>query len=738
MLTGTKLVVSSKDRPRAYRRFLVGRIPRLHDGLFKFTLKYRTRNSDWRWVNDESSLTDGELCFQRSELFSDINKYVDGTASSFRVSSVSSSVPHTILWELALPVGAAGEQSSFSKELLGSPTELSRWFSLVRIWSPWLGPRHGKTKFHPFEDSIVCSFLRHDGLHFVILEVSGVDDTLTVFQHDGNGGVTVNARNDGVEAVEAKVIAAAGFSHETALAACMYRARTIAMHQTSAVGEPSKEVEVTCGDRLYQGKAAPADEKQTTMIWGQEWLDGLTYCTWNSLGQNLTEKKILDALDDLDENNIKITSLIIDDNWQTLDNPGQYQDSRGWMEFEANKEGFPQGLAHCVYEARDRHPSINHVAVWHAILGYWGGISPHGELAKKYKTQVVKKASLGRVHAGEMTVVAAEDAPRLYDDFYRFLQGCRVDSIKTDAQFFLDLIDHPADRRNLIRSYQDAWSVSSLKWMATKAISCMSLVPQIIFHSQLPNNRPAICVRNSDDFFPEIPSSHPWHLFTNAYTSLLTTYLNALPDWDMFQTHHEYSSFHAAARCVSGGPIYITDEPGKHDIGLIRAMTAQTNRDSTVILRPSTVGKTVPSGVYTAYEEERFLKIGTYNGGKFTGAGILGVFNVSERALAELVRLDEFPGVESGQKYIVRAHSTSEIGMPMTTSDELPLVSLFLPVKGWEILTAYPLVRLGGMEIAPLGLLGKMTSVAAIVESNVALAPHNKVNISVQLKTNYN
>ena len=139
----------------------------------------------------------------------------------------------------------------------------------------------------------------------------------------------------------------------------------------------------------------------------------------------------------------------------------------------------------------------------------------------------------------------------------------------------------------------------------------MSQIPQILFHSQLPQNRFAILVRNSDDFFPEVEASHAWHVFTNAHNSLFTQHLNILPDWDMFQTVHDYSGFHAAARCVSGGPIYITDVPGKHNVGLINQMTGQTTRGKTVIFRPN-VGKSLDA--YVGYEDEVLLKVGTYHG----------------------------------------------------------------------------------------------------------------------------
>ena len=37
----------------------------------------------------------------------------------------------------------------------------------------------------------------------------------------------------------------------------------------------------------------------------ENWYDGLTYCTWNALGQDLNESKIYDALDILKANKIK-------------------------------------------------------------------------------------------------------------------------------------------------------------------------------------------------------------------------------------------------------------------------------------------------------------------------------------------------------------------------------------------------------------------------------------------------
>ncbi|MCJ1276394.1 hypothetical protein MMC21_004199 [Puttea exsequens] len=721
------LVINSANRAGVYRRYFSATLPNRPSDVdaIQFTLKYRTVKSDrWRWVNDGTSLTDGNLLFQPEVPPSELRDYLKDYSPDISVRSVPSDTPDTQLWSLTTPVVAAeGTESGWANVSLGVPRSFTRWFSLVRIWSPWLAPRHGKDTFNPPQDAVLSSFLRWDGLHLVLLAVSGVDDVLTVFKSDGSGNVIVSARNDRPGINQARVIAAVGKTFETASAAVMYDARKLVNGDEYTSRELRAEMKI-------------AGENDMKPQWMENWYDGLTYCTWNALGQDLHENKIYNALSILADKKINVTNLIIDDNWQSLDTDGENQFQRGWTDFEANKEGFPNGLKHTCLRIRKEHPNIQHIAVWHAIAGYWGGVSAKGSIAQNYKTvELTKETSL--IPGDKIRIVDASDIDRMYDDFYKFLLSCGVDSVKTDAQFVLDLLDDAPDRKRFITAFQDAWTIASLRYFNIKAISCMSQLPQILFHTQLPLNKPRQMVRNSDDFFPGIPSSHPWHIFVNAHNSLLTSHLNILPDWDMFQTSHPYSGFHAAGRCVSGGPIYITDEPGEHNIALINAMTARTTDDKTIILRPAVIGKTV--GVYTGYEEERLLKVGTFSGS--TGCtSILALFNVSPRTLSELVNLASFPGILKNDHYIIRSYTTGEISPSMTLSSLAPIVSVELEEKGYEILSAHRLQSFALPSpslhtspthqpnpnpalIAPIGLLGKMTGPCAITAFSLSPSP---------------
>jgi hypothetical protein len=723
-----------------------------------FTVRYRTDpHSPWQWVNSQFGTPDGEIILQPPIDPLYLGPFPLNLDPGWNIRKLSSEAPDAQLYLVesteAIPRTEGSNAKMETKLLQRSRPSFNRFFALVRIWSPWLAPRHGEGHFNITEDAILCSFLQHDGKHLVLLAINGVDDVLTVFKSDEAGRIVVAARNDGSQPGKYRILAATAWDFEVANAAVMYEARKI-VRQSAAVQEIAdhlpKHIKAESVDSdtvlVSNSSNGSKDDSAPAPQWLESWYDSLAYCTWNSLGQALTQEKILSGLDSLVANNIHISTLIIDDNWQSLDG---YQNStsqfqRGWKEFEATSDCFPSGLKAGIATIRDKHPQIRDIAVWHALLGYWGGISPNGSLAKTYKTIEVEKQP--GVAGGTMFAIDPSDAHRMFDDFYSFLSSCGITSVKTDAQFFLDLLASTPDRAAFTTTYQSAWTQAHLRHLSGKAISCMSQIPQILFHSFLPTFTPRILLRNSDDFFPDIPASHPWHVFCNAHNALLVQHLNVLPDWDMFQTSHPYSGFHAAARCVSGGPIYITDTPGEHDVKLIEEMVATNLSGQSVILRPSNVGKTM--GVYDNYNDGAVLKVGTWHGASGTGTGILGIFNVAEREVASLISVLDFPGVEAqgagmgGKSWIIRAHVARLITKPITP--ELPvrpemLIATTLAARGYDILSAYPVHKrvLGEEEIsvAVLGLLGKMTGACAIISSDIHITENGKrLRMDVSLK----
>ena len=711
-----------------------------------FTIRYRDdENSPWQWVRDQFGIKDGELIWQAPVDPNFLGGSPVDLHDGWQTRKLVSEVPEARLYSIdsSQPIPKSTNQDNTTKKVLGKVTLPLRFFALVRIWTPWLAPRHGDAHFNITEDAILLSFLRSDGLHVVLLAVNGVDDILTTFQSNERGEIIVAARNDTGRDGKFRLLAATAWDFEIANCAVMYEMRKVvkasAMYQEAASQLPT-HIRSESTESGYQLITNPdSQEPAPTPEWLASWYDSLAYCTWNSLGQDLNANKIMDGLQSLKENDIHIATLIIDDNWQDLDGRQGETDQfrRGWKSFEANPVGFPEGLAETTKRIREAHPAINDIAVWHALLGYWGGISPDGELAKKYKTIEVAKAK------GNMLAIHPDDVHRFYNDAYTFLSAAGVTSVKTDAQFMLDLLENSDQRRAMISPYQSAWTQAHLRHFGGKAISCMSCIPQILFHSFLPTNTPRVLLRNSDDFFPDVADSHPWHVFANAHNALLVQHLNVLPDWDMFQTDHPYSGFHAASRCISGGPIYITDTPGEHNVGLIKEMCAKNARGQTVVLRPSTVGKTV--GIYDNYNEKHILRIGAYDGKSDVGTGMLGVFNISNHETTFLLPITDILGVKKGlnegeKKWIVRSHAsrrlTRSIRPTLPVSADM-LVQETLAVRGYDIWTALPVHRFcvheQDVEVAVIGLLGKMTGACAIIDSTIK-NEGERLKIGVQLK----
>lgn len=282
-----------------YRRFFSIHLPNPPNRQVPvhFTLKYRIASSnDWKWVNENSNLTDGELYFQPDKPPTEITSYLKDCSPEFSVHLVSSESPGARVWSITTAAkAAAGESSGWTVTSLGSPRSFTRWFALVRIWSPWLAPRHGKGTFQPQEDAILCSFLRWDGLHLVLLAISGIDDVLTVFKHDGHGNVIASSRNDSPKEGQTRIVAAVATTFESANAAVMYHARKLVRGEEHMSNEISAEMKTGI-------------ENDVRAEWMDNWYDGLTYCTWNALGQDLNEDKIYNALRILKQNNVKSTS----------------------------------------------------------------------------------------------------------------------------------------------------------------------------------------------------------------------------------------------------------------------------------------------------------------------------------------------------------------------------------------------------------------------------------------------
>lgn len=263
-----------------------------------FTVKFRAhRRDNWKWVQSQSGTRDGRLLYQENEIKrQDLKHYINDIDSNLNIKQEQSDTPDAAIWSVTAPAKPAkGEESGFTEYSLGIPTSYTRWFSLVRLWSPWLAPRHGIEPPLAEKDGVMYSFLREDGLHVVALAISGLEDILTTFKAEQDK-LIILARNDREEEGTTRVIVAVGKSFDAANAAAMYYARKL-LSTFNAVSPEMEEIIKTLDKKGENGDVHAS--------WVQSWVDGMSYCTWNGLGQALTEEKISGALESLKREDIK-------------------------------------------------------------------------------------------------------------------------------------------------------------------------------------------------------------------------------------------------------------------------------------------------------------------------------------------------------------------------------------------------------------------------------------------------
>ncbi|KAI9662662.1 MAG: hypothetical protein M1831_002705 [Alyxoria varia] len=642
------------------------------------------------------------------------------------VQEVPSETPETRLWRITVPAPACSQHDEYSHDTtgpltfreLGHPKSYLRSFSLQRLSASWLGPQHGRQLEHAngLKDAVVYSFLGNDGQCLVLLAISGVRDVQTVLKAEGSN-LLVSIRNDSNMEQSATVLASTAKSFDTGLAATIYEAR-----------------KMLSPHRIDQGMG---------VRWRQAWLDGLGYSTWNALGRDLTEQRLLDCVKTLREHKVPVSSLIIDDNWQSLD------EDRRWTRFEANRDGFPQGLNSTVAKIGEQHPGITTIGVWHALFGYWNGVSPDGEIARTYATRKVDVEPSWTNSTTSMTIIDPSDITRALKDFYDFLSTSGINCVKCDVRSAADTLSHPFDRQSLQKSYLSASEIAYFSHFGSRTVACMSQAPTNLFFSHLPQNIAETVLRNSDDYFPDEEASHPWHVWCNAHNAIFTRYLNVVPDWDMLQTKHPWGWFHAAARAVSGGPVFITDRPGEHDMQVLDALTAETPRGDSVVLRPSVVGRSM-----TAFEArgEGLLKVGAYHGGGRDGAAITAVFNITDLAMTEILHVArDFMGTDgdaSAKEYVVTNSRHGDAVGPFSPASPDAIFATTLEGHGWDILTATPIhfltpqiettsntSRERSIRLSNLGLLHKLTGAASIISTSASLdQPSERARITTTLK----
>lgn len=437
------------------------------------------------------------------------------------------------------------------------------------------------------------------------------------------------------------------------------------------------------------------------------------WCTWDAFYKDVSAAGIRRGLRAFARGGVAPRTLIIDDGWQRT---AAFQATS----FDPEAGKFPHGLAPFITEIKGKF-QLRHVGLWHALQGYWQGVDPHSSLGRTYPTQSRRVRDTlfhgwgPQFDARRRALVHPDHIHRFFQDFHRGLRRSGVDFVKVDNQGGLEYFARGVLPLNAThQAYQDALQASAAHHFSGGLIHCMANCHDILYRLDS-----GAVWRNSDDFYPrKDAAAQSAHVVHNAFNNLWT-HTVALPDWDMFWSRHPHAAYHALARAISGGPIYVSDKPGHHDFTLLRRLVLTDGR----ALRWPQPALPSPRDLFRDPRRERcLLKISNRNG----NLAALAVFHTHADPAAGIIQdqvgLDDIADLAPGRYAVLDPRNNT---IAFWTPRSARTVAL-APMQA-ALFLASPIDR----GLAVFGLLDKFNSPAAVT-SHRWLTPHSHQTTLVQ------
>ncbi|KAI3820437.1 hypothetical protein L1987_07984 [Smallanthus sonchifolius] len=500
-------------------------------------------------------------------------------------------------------------------------------------------------------------------------------------------------------------------------------------------------------------------------------LNWFGWCTWDAFYTDVTSEGVKQGLESFQKGGISPKFVIIDDGWQSVgrdpttveakaDNTANFANRLTHIKenhkFQKDgKEGHrvedpSMGLGHVVTDMKDHH-NVKYVYVWHALIGYWGGVRPGtGDYDSKLSFPVSSPGiesnencdALLAITKNGLGLVDPEKVFNFYNELHSYLASAGVDGVKVDVQNILETLGAGhGGRVKLTRKYHQALEASvSRNFPDNGIISCMSHNTDGLYSAK----RTAV-IRASDDFCPMVTASHTVHIASVAYNTIfLGEFMQ--PDWDMFHSLHLMAEYHGAARAVGGCAIYVSEKPGHHDFNLLKKLVLPDGS----ILRAKLPGRPTRDCLFTdpTRDGKSLLKIWNLN--NFTG--VVGVFNCQGAGWCKdgkkILTHDEQPSTITGVirakdvNYLPKvADSTwdgdvvvySHLGGGLVYLPKNASIPVTLKPREYEVFTVVPISKLScGVGFAPIGLTEMFNSGGAISELRYEMEKQGNVELKVR------
>jgi Alpha-galactosidase len=575
----------------------------------------------------------------------------------------------------------------FFDRMTGFKTGVEIW--RYKPWNSWTKPLRVNTPGDLHDWDVQFFYWKYDdGLYGAAIPLSGNGYRTTLGSEKGKFGCKALTYTENTSAMDIPMMAIGFGNNPYDLFNKLYRAGLKMMGKS---------------ENIRDNKSYP------------EPLEYIGWCTWNSsqMGKNLDEKHLLEGTATFTNQKFPLGWLLIDDGW--FDHDGSRLNT-----FTPNPSKFPNGFKSLTSKLKNKY-GLKHVGIWHAYDGYWNGINPNSKLGEQYKNELFTWTQKERVEVESNSVTYSFIKPEsdslkaFYEDWHNYFLSEGFTFVKVDNQLVTERMckdNYPIEF--LSKKMHEALYSSVFKNFNGAIINCMDMTNEAFY-----NFGKSAVARAVEDYFPERDGGIGYNLEKGgAAAHVLMALYNSLyfsqmvwPDFDMFESHNTYGAFHAIARAISGGPVYITDMPGQQKFDVLWPLIDGNGR----VIRADKPSLLTEDCLFQL-QDKKPLKAFSFAG----NAGLMAVFNAADTdQVAGSVSPSQIEGL-NGETFAVYEFFSKELIILKKTDKK----DIKLNRMGCRYYNFVPIQK----GIALIGLVNKYNAPKTILNSKVE---NNKIEVNL-------
>lgn len=310
-----------------------------------------------------------------------------------------------------------------------------------------------------------------------------------------------------------------------------------------AYGESPYAATKAVWDQVFESGFVAA-QPRSTKEYPEEPYGYLGWCSWEFYKTKISEEIITDAFHTIEDSSAPIRWVMVDDGY--LDQQGRMLKS-----FGVDKKKFPNGWKPIAALKDDEQ--IKWVGIWRNFGGYMNGVSAQHTMSDLKPH--LKKMKNPRMVLPDNTPEASK---AFYDKMVSDTKDNGFDFIKVDFHFrtfehyigSTDAVEAMRQNNEALENATHSMGIPLLNCIAQPNINSLQTK-----YSALTRSSPDYNQKDKDK-----NKSNTYQSFANHLWMSQTVW----GDLDMFHSHDERDvKPMAIARAISGGPVYISDEPSK-------------------------------------------------------------------------------------------------------------------------------------------------------------------------------